>query len=389
MTMGWAEMLCARFLSKGLAPALVTSALLVPLAAQAGWCETLISRFISLSFFQSRARTPETPQWLDSIRIGDNVKMNVAQGKDLIGRVVHRSHNSVTLHDGGIRSRVPVHHIKRVEKWLPGILEYPLLVDRGKQHDWLHLSGGAEGSVKRGREQVAWEGAKALFAEDLKTFRSLPKAKARLYLDEVGFYVQNLLYRVLSVNNLGVHYNMHGGKSEDYLAAGGIEAGHPTINHLNHRDITPLALAPHYPEAYFYQTKHLPLHAILGLRHSDFPIFPRLRVGSLIVLFDLDSVVAQHKKKGSLVAHTPHSLSIRNSLTATQTDPANPHHQDRTTTNLVAIPLSAFLSPPLHVFPVARRTLEAQRLSWDEQTLAVLRFLECYFTLEFTDNPNP
>jgi hypothetical protein len=195
-----------------------------------------------------------------------------------------------------------------------------------------------------------WSRIKEDFAEELERVRLMPDK------DAVSAYVRTEADKVLArikaergTSNVGLHYNLHGGQPEEYVKAGGIRAtmGDIALNYTMSGD-------RNY-KVYFYQTEYFSLYDALNDRNPQ-PLIPRM--GSTLILFRRDAPEIDALEKSGAAAR-PSAISL-----------------DFDTERAKGIPASTFLAPPLDVFNGVGRKVGQKRLSRDEETLAVLRYLE-------------
>ncbi|MDX6768044.1 MAG: hypothetical protein SF051_00815 [Elusimicrobiota bacterium] len=150
--------------------------------------------------------------------------------------------------------------------------------------------------------------------------------------------------------NVGFHYNLHGGRREDYVG-GGLRAGIPDDGS---RDVIHWQARP--DQVYFFQTQHAGAYAALDARNPALEPWPS-RMGSVLNVFALDApVIEAAKADGRIRNHGAISMDFH---------------------GMRGIPYSTYLAPPLFVFDgSAKKALGLGRLSREEETLATARYLE-------------
>ncbi|NNN04262.1 MAG: hypothetical protein HKL90_00030 [Elusimicrobia bacterium] len=149
--------------------------------------------------------------------------------------------------------------------------------------------------------------------------------------------------------NIGLHYNLHGGIRQSYVGAG-IRAskGDIALRYTTSGDWN--------DKVYFFQTDvHHPYDA-LDASNGEILFWPT-RMGSALSVFALDAPELRAARADGRIADVG-SISM------------NFHKGMR------GVPYSTFLAPPLTVFVGTAKKLGLRRLSRDEETLATIRYLE-------------
>lgn len=150
------------------------------------------------------------------------------------------------------------------------------------------------------------------------------------------------------VSNIGFHFNLHGGRREDYVGTG-IRA---TMGDIAARyDMN----ADRNQKVYFFQSaKHggfVPLDASNGEI-----LFLPSRMGHALNLFDLDApALAAARADGRIKNFGEISMDFH---------------------GMRGVPYSAYLAPPVEVFIGTAKKVGLKKLTRDEETLATLRYLE-------------
>jgi hypothetical protein len=163
---------------------------------------------------------------------------------------------------------------------------------------------------------------------------------------------------------IGFHYNLHGGRPEEYLQYGGIRA--------SRGDVTlafTAGLAGSWAHSvYFFSSPPMNLYDILDQRNPDLATywFLQSRMGSVLTLFRLDSDFLRRAfAEGGASNRTPISIDFDTGW-LWRNNGGGP----------IGIPERTFLVPPIPVFDGVKKRLGLRRLRRDEETLAVMRYIE-------------
>jgi hypothetical protein len=150
--------------------------------------------------------------------------------------------------------------------------------------------------------------------------------------------------------NLGFHFNLHGGAAEDYVKGGSIRATMGDIaNQYTMNGDRNL-------KVYFFSSKNIQLFDILNESNPALLFFPS-RMGSVLSIFRLDSPELERARQDGRIKN----------FGAISMD----FHGMR------GVPYSSFIAPPLEVFHGTGKKIGMKgRLSRDEETLAVMRYIE-------------
>ncbi|MDD5303689.1 MAG: hypothetical protein PHS14_11345 [Elusimicrobia bacterium] len=150
------------------------------------------------------------------------------------------------------------------------------------------------------------------------------------------------------VANIGFHYNLHGGRREEYVGVGiratmGDIALRYTMNgDTNHK-------------VYFFQSAEHGGFAPLDARHGE-SLFIKMRMGYALNLFDLDAPALRDARADGRIKN-PGSISMD-------------FH------GMKGVPYEAYLAPPVEIFRNTAKRVGMSKLTWDEETLATIRYLE-------------
>ncbi|MBI4237717.1 MAG: hypothetical protein HY696_04780 [Deltaproteobacteria bacterium] len=252
------------------------------------------------------------------------------------------------------------------------VLEEPA----ASRSDWDQSASNAQSAcAAKARQQrlqylaqfQAWNGwaeiAPAVSAE-LAVFRQWRGQPARRqYLQQVG---GEILARI-GPRQIGWHYNLHGGGVVQYMEAGGIRATRGDIAAIDSMRVPP-------EQVYFFSSPQLSLDRILDERNPG-TLFGNTRMGTVLIPFDLHADCLEAARRAGIIAdETEISLTFDADAAARQRAS-------------LGIPAEAFLTPPLTVFEQVATRLGLPRLSRDEETLAVMRYIEAAFA--WTHNHPP
>ena len=195
-----------------------------------------------------------------------------------------------------------------------------------------------------------WAKIKEDFGEELARVRGLKdKAAVTAYVRAEADKVLERIKGVHGSANIGFHYNLHGGQREQYVEGGGIRAtmGDIALQYTMNGD-------RNY-KVYFFQSANHSLYDVLNERNPQ-PMISRM--GSVLMLFRRDSEYLKNAEATGAAARAG-DISL-----------------DFDTSKAWGIPYDTFLAPPLDVFNGVARKTGQKRLSRDEETLAVVRYIE-------------
>ncbi|MDE2489624.1 MAG: hypothetical protein KGM24_02170, partial [Elusimicrobia bacterium] len=155
------------------------------------------------------------------------------------------------------------------------------------------------------------------------------------------------------VTNLGLHYNLHGGRRADYVGSG-IRAskGDIALRYGAGGDFN--------DKVYFFQSAFHDAFTALDASNGEILFFPS-RMGGVVMAFDLDHpALAAARADGRVTDGGSIAMNFHKGMRG--------------------VPYAAFLAPPLEVFVRVPAKVGLKRLSRDEETLAVARYLEAALT---------
>lgn len=206
-----------------------------------------------------------------------------------------------------------------------------------------------------------WERIREPVVQEIGHLRSLPGvAERQSYLRAVGDEVMARIQAQRATSKVGFHYNLHGGQADDYIVAGGILATRGDISIQHDPFHADLGL-----KVYFFTAGTRNLYDILDERNPHILFFPS-RMGHVLIPFRLDSgYLAEAFAEGGASKETAISIDFDERWMERR-------HGGRH----IGIPSDTFITPPLVVFTGVRQRLGIGRLSRDEETLAVMRYLE-------------
>lgn len=150
------------------------------------------------------------------------------------------------------------------------------------------------------------------------------------------------------VANIGFHFNLHGGRREEYVGRG-INA---TMGDIAARyDMN----ADRNQKVYFFQSAQHGGYTPLDASNGEILFFPT-RMGHNLNLFDLDAPELQAARAdGRIKNFGAISMDFH---------------------GMKGVPYSAYLAPPVEVFIGTAKKLGLKKLTRDEETLATVRYLE-------------
>ncbi len=179
--------------------------------------------------------------------------------------------------------------------------------------------------------------------------RKLSKAELKAHVAREAAAAFERVKAARGAANIGLHFNLHGGRREDYVGAG-IRAskGDIALRYSMNADAN--------DKVYFFQTSQHEPYTALDASNGEILFWPT-RMGHVLNVFAVDAPALEAAKAdGRIRNHGPISMDFH---------------------GLAGVPYSAYLAPPLPVFDgSAKKALGLGRLSRDEETLATVRYLE-------------
>lgn len=182
--------------------------------------------------------------------------------------------------------------------------------------------------------------------------RRLPKAEMKAYVTAEANASVERIKAARGVSNIGFHYNLHGGRREEYVGTG-IRAtmGDIALRYSMSGDTN--------YKVYFFQSAEHGGFGPLDATHGEH-IFIKTRMGYVMNLFDLDApALAAARADGRIKNFGSISMDFH---------------------GMKGVPYEAYLAPPAEVFNGTAKKVGLRKLSWDEETLATARFLEAVAT---------
>lgn len=212
------------------------------------------------------------------------------------------------------------------------------------------LSPAEEGYARFKKEDFWAKTAEPTRAEIEKLRALKSKAEAQAYVRKAGQEILARLQAKHGTENLGFHFNLHGGTAEGYVQGGGIRAtmGDIANNYTMHGDKN--------LKVYFFQSKNVPLYDVLNESNPAMLMFPS-RMGGVLSVFRLDSPELKAAMADGRIKNFGNiSMDFH---------------------GMRGVPYSSYIAPPIEVFHGTAKKLGVKgRLSRDEETLAVMRYLE-------------
>lgn len=190
--------------------------------------------------------------------------------------------------------------------------------------------------------------------EEIEKARAAKMSKAAFkeYVTKEADAAVERIKKARGVANIGFHFNLHGGRREDYVGTG-IRA---TMGDIAARyDMN----ADRNQKVYFFQSAQHGGFVPLDASNGEILFFPT-RMGHALNLFDLDAPELQAARADGRIKN----------FGAISMD----FHGMR------GVPYSAYLAPPVEVFIGTAKKLGLKKLSRDEETLATIRYLEAVAT---------
>lgn len=200
------------------------------------------------------------------------------------------------------------------------------------------------------KPDAAWDAVVSSLGPELEKVRAMSKTERPEYLRAVGNAIVERLKARHKTSEIGFHYNLHGGRPEQYVEAGGIRAtmGDIALQYSMHGDRS--------YKVYFFRSSHHGLYELLSERH---PNLVSSRMGDVLMLFKVDGFIKHALETG--VARNSGAISV--------------DFDETKLPKMIGVPTSDFLGAPMVVFGDAAKRM-GRRLSRDEETLAVMRYIE-------------
>ena len=174
------------------------------------------------------------------------------------------------------------------------------------------------------------------------------KAEFKAYVRAAAQEATRRMEAAAGTSNIGFHYNLHGGRREDYVGKGiNATMGDIALQYSMHGD-------RNY-KVYFFQSAGHSLYDLLNESHPQQLVFPS-RMGSALNMFDVEAPeIKAAMADGRIRNHGAISMDFH---------------------GMRGVPYSAYLAPPVEVFNKTAKKIGLTKLSRDEETLATIRFLE-------------
>ena len=209
-----------------------------------------------------------------------------------------------------------------------------------------------------------WPEIRASVQSEISDFRNLPKDKREAYLEKTGKQIINDLKKKMGHEELGFHFNLHGGSIDDYVDQGGIKISQGDIAlQYGHGD-------PNY-KVYFFRSSNISLYHLLN--EGNPALYGHGRMGNVIMAFPYDSKYIQ-KGMAEGGIHHPSSISLDFDERW-----VGKQEMSQAVQRPVGIPATEFIAPPANIFSNLKKNVGMGGLSRDEETLATMRFLERFW----------
>ncbi|MBI2387321.1 MAG: hypothetical protein HYV14_15115 [Elusimicrobia bacterium] len=176
----------------------------------------------------------------------------------------------------------------------------------------------------------------------------MSKAAFKEYVSKEADAAIERIKKARGVSNIGFHFNLHGGRRQDYVGAG-IRA---TMGDIAARyDMN----ADRNQKVYFFQSAEHGGYVPLDASNGEILFLPS-RMGYALNLFDLDAPeLAAARADGRIRNFGAISMDFH---------------------GMRGVPYSAYLAPPVEVFIGTAKKIGLKKLTRDEETLATVRYLE-------------
>ena len=215
-------------------------------------------------------------------------------------------------------------------------------------------------------EENLWPEIQNSLQVELEQFRKLSKADRTKYLEVEGEKILSSLKKKYKTEEIGFHYNLHGGNIEDYVDEGGIFISRGDIQ-LQYGGGD-----PNY-KIYMFRSSNVSLNKILSEGNPQVMFGNGGRMGNVITIFPLDSPYFKKaiEEKGVLRSGAI-SFDFDENWVAKQ-------EMGKHKNPFVGIPATEFITPPATVFTSTKKKVGVGNLSRDDETLANMRYLEKFW----------
>ena len=183
--------------------------------------------------------------------------------------------------------------------------------------------------------------------------KKLSKAAAKEYVRREVNAAFDRIKAARGTENIGLHFNLHGGQREGYVGAG-IRAskGDIALRYSMSADAN--------DKVYFFQTAAHDAYSALDASNGEIMFFPS-RMGHALNVFAVDAPeLKAAMADGRITDVGAISMDFHRGMRG--------------------VPYSAYLAPPMEVFIGTAKKIGIRKLSRDEETLATARFLEAALT---------
>ncbi len=209
------------------------------------------------------------------------------------------------------------------------------------------------------RDQQIWEQLKPGLIAEIQALRAEGKQALQDRLTQVDQKVSADLARLVGGDgDVGFHYNLNGGLRHQYVEGGGIRASlgdiAVTVGMTRHQG---------QKQVYFFRLKKMSVRQILEAQNMKV-LLKKTRMGNALVIFNPHHQLLEQAKAQGLITMDADILFEFD-------------ESKRRQGQFVGVPREAFLLPPLSVFDRYKKIL-GMSLSWDEETLVAMRYIESY-----------
>ena len=294
---------------------------------------------------------------------GERVSVKL-KNKALDGFVVSNSINELLVIDDAQKMiRIPTKNILSLES-VASNSKFPMQ----KELEELTRLHQVRKAVAELNPVLVWQRVQPKVGVEIARLRQMSPPEQRAYLKKSGQAIIEQIQKSTGSENLGFHYNLHGGELQGFSEGGGIFISRGDIQ-LNHGggDLA--------NKVYFFQSKNISLFDILNEGNPNV-IGSQGRMGYSLVLFKADSPYFKRAiaEKG-VTSISPISYDFSEEWVSKQL-------MSRINGRAIGIPATEYLAPPSMVFTHVKKRMGMGSLSRNEETLATMRYLEDIWTHE-------
>jgi hypothetical protein len=306
------------------------------------------------SLFQKKANTPHA---IHSFAPGSKVRYEVSANQFMDGTVIDHDLKKIQiLTSEGKKYELKNKNVSKLTQIESAPESNSVQYQLWKKRERLQTS----------MEENLWPEIQNSLQSEISNLRKLSKEDRAKYLEKEGEIILSKLKKKHHAEEIGFHYNLHGGNIEDYVDEGGIFISRGDIQlQYGHGD-------PNY-KIYMFRSSNVSLYKVLSEGNPQVMFGNGGRMGNVITIFPLDSPYFKKaiEEKGVLRSGSI-SFDFDENWVAKQ-------EMGKYKNPFVGIPATEFITPPATVFTETKKKVGMGTLSRDDETLANMRYLERFW----------